>query len=50
MGGTLVGHERKPVKLKARDKQNGRTRKVSDVKTFEENWDRIFNKKEKVND
>ena len=50
MAGSLVGTPGKPISLKARDKQHARTRKLGDKKKFDDNWDKIFNKKEKVKD
>lgn len=42
-----IGRQSKPMKLKSRNAQRGRARKSSvDQKTFSDNWDAIFNKKE----
>lgn len=49
MSARLIGNPTKPVTLKPRSKQNGRSRKPTvDKATFDSNWDAIFNKDKKA--
>jgi len=50
MSARQIGTPSKPVRMKPRHKQNGRTRQaLVDKKTFDSNWDAIFNKDKKAN-